>query len=105
MVALCVGGVIVARCVDDPVLADNLRHAAHLQALQTGGWGKPPSGRCLTAEELRISTMALTAIQRRHRFEPSACHSIPRRGTNRTEALTFATVPSCSGVATFRDSR
>jgi AcrR family transcriptional regulator len=45
MVALCVGGVIVARCVDDPVLADNLRHAAHLQALQTGGWGKPPSGR------------------------------------------------------------
>ncbi len=44
MVALCVGGVIVARCVDDPVLADNLRRAAHRQALQAGGWGNPPSG-------------------------------------------------------------
>jgi AcrR family transcriptional regulator len=38
MVALCVGGVIVARCVDDPVLAENLRRAAHRQALRTGGW-------------------------------------------------------------------
>lgn len=45
MVALCVGGVMVARCVDDPVLADNLRCAAHRQALQTGGWSDPLSGR------------------------------------------------------------
>jgi AcrR family transcriptional regulator len=45
MVALCVGGMIVARCVDDPVLADNLRRAAHEQALQTAGWSSPPSDR------------------------------------------------------------
>jgi len=43
MVALCVGGVIVARCVDDPVLAENLRRAAHRQALLTGGWYSPPT--------------------------------------------------------------
>jgi len=40
MVALCVGGVIVARCIDDPVLADDLRRAAHRQALQTGRLGR-----------------------------------------------------------------
>jgi len=40
MVALCVGGVIVARCIDDPVLADGLRRAAHRQALRTGGWDR-----------------------------------------------------------------
>ena len=43
MVALCVGGVIVARCIDDPVLADGLRRAAHRHALRTGGWGSPPT--------------------------------------------------------------
>jgi TetR/AcrR family transcriptional repressor of nem operon len=42
MVALCVGGVIVARCIDDPVLADDLRRAAHRQALRTGGWSSLP---------------------------------------------------------------
>ena len=43
MVALCVGGVIVARCIDDPVLADGLRRAAHRHALRTGGWSSPPT--------------------------------------------------------------
>jgi hypothetical protein len=43
MVALCVGGVIVARCIDDPVLADGLRRAAHRHALRTGGWDRPPT--------------------------------------------------------------
>jgi TetR/AcrR family transcriptional repressor of nem operon len=38
MVALCVGGMVAARSVDDPVLADDLRRAAHRQAIQTGGW-------------------------------------------------------------------
>lgn len=38
LVALCVGGMVVARTVDDPVLADDLRRAAHRQALMTGGW-------------------------------------------------------------------
>jgi AcrR family transcriptional regulator len=42
MVALCVGGVVVARCIDDPVLADGLRRAAHRHALRTGGWDNPP---------------------------------------------------------------
>jgi TetR/AcrR family transcriptional regulator, transcriptional repressor for nem operon len=42
MVALCVGGVIVARCIDDPVLADGLRRAAHRHALRTGGWDRQP---------------------------------------------------------------
>jgi TetR/AcrR family transcriptional regulator, transcriptional repressor for nem operon len=43
MVALCVGGVVVARCIDDPVLADGLRRAAHRHALRTGGWDSPPT--------------------------------------------------------------
>jgi AcrR family transcriptional regulator len=38
LVALCVGGMVVARCVDDPALADDLRRAAHRHALRTGGW-------------------------------------------------------------------
>jgi TetR/AcrR family transcriptional regulator, transcriptional repressor for nem operon len=38
LVALCVGGMVVSRCVDDPALADDLRRAAHRHALQTGGW-------------------------------------------------------------------
>jgi TetR/AcrR family transcriptional regulator, transcriptional repressor for nem operon len=42
MVALCVGGVIVARCIDDPALADEMRRAAHQQALRTGGWSSLP---------------------------------------------------------------
>lgn len=39
MVALCIGGMVAARSVDDPVLADDLRRAAHRQAIRTGGWG------------------------------------------------------------------
>lgn len=38
LVALCVGGMVVSRCVDDPALADDLRRAAHRHALRTGGW-------------------------------------------------------------------
>lgn len=40
LVAMCVGGVIVARCVDDPALAEGLRRAAHQHAMHTGGWIK-----------------------------------------------------------------
>jgi TetR/AcrR family transcriptional repressor of nem operon len=36
--ALCVGGIVAARSVDDPALADELRDAAHKHALRTGGW-------------------------------------------------------------------
>jgi TetR/AcrR family transcriptional regulator, transcriptional repressor for nem operon len=38
IVALCVGGIVAAKCMDDPVLADELRRAAHRQALRTAGW-------------------------------------------------------------------
>jgi AcrR family transcriptional regulator len=38
LVALCVGGIVAAKCMDDPVLADELRRAAHRQALRTAGW-------------------------------------------------------------------
>jgi len=40
LVALCIGGIVAARCVDDPTLAGNLRRAAHRHALRTGGWSE-----------------------------------------------------------------
>ena len=45
LVALCVGGMVVARCVDNPALADDLRLAARRQALRTGGWSSGQRGR------------------------------------------------------------
>jgi TetR/AcrR family transcriptional regulator, transcriptional repressor for nem operon len=39
LLALCVGGMVLARAVDDDGLADELRHAAHTHALMTTGWG------------------------------------------------------------------
>jgi TetR/AcrR family transcriptional repressor of nem operon len=45
LAALCVGGIVAAKCVDDPALADDLRHAAHQQALHTGGWTAAASRR------------------------------------------------------------
>src|SRR5262249_38136197 len=42
---LCIGGVVAAKCVDDPALADDLRRAAHRQALRTAGWMTAASGR------------------------------------------------------------
>ncbi|MFZ1193333.1 MAG: hypothetical protein WAO16_30935, partial [Pseudolabrys sp.] len=43
--ALCVGGIVAAKCVDDPALADDLRRAAHRQALHIGGWTASASRR------------------------------------------------------------
>ena len=40
LAALCVGGVVAPKCVDDPDLADDLRRAAHRQALRIGGWSR-----------------------------------------------------------------
>ena len=40
LVALCIGGIVAARCVDDPALADNLRRAAYRHALRTAGWSE-----------------------------------------------------------------
>ena len=38
LVALCIGGIVAAKCMDDPTMADELRRAAHRHALRTGGW-------------------------------------------------------------------
>jgi len=38
LAALCVGGIVTPKCVDDPALADDLRRAAYRQALHIGGW-------------------------------------------------------------------
>ena len=38
LAALCVGGIVTPKCIDDPALADDLRRAAHRQALRIGGW-------------------------------------------------------------------
>src|SRR5262245_50270947 len=38
LVALCVGGMVLARSVYDPDLADNFRRSAHAEVLRTAGW-------------------------------------------------------------------
>ena len=38
LVALCVGGMVVARNVHDPDLADDFRRAARAEVLRTAGW-------------------------------------------------------------------
>jgi TetR/AcrR family transcriptional regulator, transcriptional repressor for nem operon len=40
LLALCVGGMVLARGVDDPDLADAFRDAAHKHALRVGGWSR-----------------------------------------------------------------
>ncbi len=40
MAGICVGGMVVARSLDDRHLADSLREAAISFALQLGGWGR-----------------------------------------------------------------
>jgi hypothetical protein len=39
--ALCVGGMVVARALDDRALADELRESAMAIALELGGWKDP----------------------------------------------------------------
>jgi TetR/AcrR family transcriptional regulator, transcriptional repressor for nem operon len=38
LVALCVGGMVLARNVGDPRLADDFRRSAHAEVLRTAGW-------------------------------------------------------------------
>jgi AcrR family transcriptional regulator len=38
LVALCVGGMVLARCMDDPAFGDDFRSAAHQHVLETAGW-------------------------------------------------------------------
>jgi TetR/AcrR family transcriptional repressor of nem operon len=40
--ALCVGGMVLARAVDDPALADDLREAARKMAQSIGAWDRTP---------------------------------------------------------------
>ena len=42
--ALCVGGMVLARALDDADLADTLRVAAHRYAVALGGWDGAPAG-------------------------------------------------------------
>jgi len=39
LVALCVGGMVLARALDDEGLADDILSTAHKHALKTTGWG------------------------------------------------------------------
>jgi|SoiMethySBSTD1v2_1073268.scaffolds.fasta_scaffold130893_2 TetR/AcrR family transcriptional regulator, transcriptional repressor for nem operon len=39
LIALCVGGMVLARAMDNQALADDLRKAAHKHVLVTAGWG------------------------------------------------------------------
>jgi hypothetical protein len=47
LTALCVGGMVLARGLDDEDLADDIRNAAHKQTLKTTDWtdGKPRARR------------------------------------------------------------
>lgn len=38
LVALCVGGMVLSRAIDDSILADDLRNAARTHALNFAGW-------------------------------------------------------------------
>jgi hypothetical protein len=40
LVALCVGGMVLARAGDDESLADDFRGAAHKHVLSTTGWDR-----------------------------------------------------------------
>ncbi len=40
MATLCIGGMVLARAVDDTALGDEIRDAAMTSALVTGGWGE-----------------------------------------------------------------
>ena len=44
LVALCVGGMILSRAIDDPALAEDLRSAARNHVLAASGWGDRTDG-------------------------------------------------------------
>lgn len=45
LVALCVGGMVLARAMDDQALADDFRNASYRHALRTAGWSEPERSR------------------------------------------------------------
>jgi AcrR family transcriptional regulator len=61
--ALCVGGIVTPKCVDDPVLADDLRRAAYRQALHIGGWTAPTTRRQRTMPQSGRSPSRLTPLR------------------------------------------
>jgi len=50
--ALCIGGMVVARSMNDPGLSDQLREAAASVALHLGGW-KPTKAKSLRSQRVR----------------------------------------------------
>ncbi|MEC9367371.1 MAG: TetR/AcrR family transcriptional regulator [Pseudomonadota bacterium] len=50
VVALCVGGMVLARAVADETLADEIRETAKSAALRAGGWPATRSGEMVAAE-------------------------------------------------------
>ena len=53
LAALCIGGIVAPKCVNDPALADGLRRAAHREALRIGGWSsQPPHARAKDVERV-----------------------------------------------------
>jgi TetR/AcrR family transcriptional repressor of nem operon len=60
LIALCVGGMVLARGLDDEDLADDIRNAAHKQALKTAGWS---NGRPRASARRRAATHAGTRLR------------------------------------------
>jgi hypothetical protein len=60
--ALCIGGMVVARSMNDPGLGDRLREAATKVALDLGGW-KPAKTKSLRSKRVR----GLNAADAQHR--------------------------------------
>ncbi len=58
LASLCVGGMILARGVDDADLADELRRAAHKHVLKVAGWSGAPTA-------ARPAPRRRTAVRRR----------------------------------------
>ena len=63
LAALCVGGIVAPKCVDDPALADDLRRAAYRQALHIGGWTAPISRRQRMVTQGRRSPNRLAPLR------------------------------------------
>lgn len=59
--ALSIGGMIVARAVDDRALADELRAACTVVALDIGGWGRKSKSRRLPPRRIAVKDRRATA--------------------------------------------
>ena len=66
LTALCVGGMVLARGIDDQRLADDIRNAAHKQALKTTDWsdGRPRarSDRHQRERRNKITSQSLSSL-------------------------------------------